>query len=150
SSESGDWLPPRLRGDSTSFAIRDQRTARLLRRNLGTIIADPSYEVHLSASARESEPLVEDTVIGQVDRLFAERLRPGDRFLLDGRCLQVRSLRPEESTLSVEEVSGRPVVPRWGGEGWPLSTELARRLYLLRVQAAESLREGPDALAQML
>src|SRR5262249_27876029 len=45
---------------------------------------------------------------------------------------------------------GRPVVPRWGGEGWPLSTELARRLYLLRVQAAESLREGPDALAQML
>ncbi|HEY1336526.1 MAG TPA: hypothetical protein VGF59_03410, partial [Bryobacteraceae bacterium] len=69
---------------------------------------------------------------------------------LDGRCLQVRSVRPEESVLSVEEVSGRPVVPRWGGEGWPLSTELARRLYLLRVQAAESLREGKDALRRML
>ncbi len=50
----------------------------------------------------------------------------------------------------MEEVAGRPIVPRWGGEGWPLSTELARRLYLLRVQAAESLREGPAALTQLL
>ncbi len=149
-SANSDWLPPRLRGDPASFTIRDSRTARLLRRNLGTIIADPAYEVHLSARDRENEPPIEDAVIGQVDRLFAERLRPGDRFLLDGRCLQVRSVRPEESILRVEEVSGRPVVPRWGGEGWPLSTELARRLYLLRVQAAESLREGKDALTRML
>jgi ATP-dependent Lhr-like helicase len=144
------WLPPRLRGDPTSFTILNQRTTRLLYRNLGTIVADPTYEVHLSARACESEPLAEDAVIGQVDRLFAERLHPGDRFLLDGRCLQVRSLLPEESVLRVEEVSGRPVVPRWAGEGWPLSTELARRLYLLRVQAAESLREGKDTLALML
>lgn len=92
----------------------------------------------------------EEIIIGEVDLRFAERLRPGDRFLLDGRCLQVRSLRPEESVLGVEEVSGRAVVPRWGGNGWPLSTQLARRLYLLRVQAAEALRDGPEALAQML
>ncbi|MGH7170450.1 MAG: hypothetical protein ACRELG_09260, partial [Gemmataceae bacterium] len=89
-------------------------------------------------------------LIGQVDRAFAERLRPGDRFLLDGRCLQVRSLRPEESLIQVEEVLGRPIVPRWGGEGWPLSTELAERLFLLRIQAAEALRDGPDALARLL
>jgi Lhr-like helicase len=52
--------------------------------------------------------------------------------------------------LLVEEVSGRPAVPRWGGEGWPLSPELARRLYLLRVQAAEALRDGPANLAALL
>jgi ATP-dependent Lhr-like helicase len=138
------WLPPRLRGDLASFTILDQRTARLLRRNLGTILADPTYEVWLAAENTE------DSLVGQVDRAFAERLRPGDRFLLDGRCLQVRSLRPEECTLRVEEVAGRPAAPRWGGEGWPLSTELARRLYLLRVQAAEALRDGPDSLAQLL
>jgi ATP-dependent Lhr-like helicase len=56
----------------------------------------------------------------------------------------------EESTLRVEEVMGRAAVPRWGGDGWPLSTELARRLYLLRVQASEALREGPRALAGLL
>lgn len=140
------WLPVRLRGEKENFTILNQRTARLLRRNLGTILADPVYEVRLASS----DPLAEDSSIGQVDRAFAERLHAGDRFLLDGRCLQVRSLRPEESRVRVEEVAGRPVVPRWGGEGWPLSTELAQRLYLLRVQAAEALREGSDALAGLL
>jgi ATP-dependent Lhr-like helicase len=143
---SGSLLPPRLRGAPQSFTILNQRTARLLRRNLGTILADPVYEVWLSARDFESD----ESRIGEVDRAFAERLRPGDRFLLDGRCLQVRSLRPEESRLSVKEVLGRPVVPRWGGDGWPLSTELAQRLYLLRVQAAEALRDGPEALARLL
>ncbi len=139
-------LPPRLRGEPASFTILNQRTARLLRRNLGTILADPVYEIWLSDRKLQTE----DSRIGEVDRVFAERLRVGDRFLLDGRCLQVRSLRPEESCLLVEEVLGRPIVPRWGGEGWPLSTELAERLYLLRVQAAEALRDGPEMLACLL
>jgi ATP-dependent Lhr-like helicase len=140
------WLPPRLRGEPGSFTILNQRTARVLRRNLGTILADPVYEVWLSAEGQRTE----ESRIGEVDRAFAERLRPGDRFLLDGRCLQVRSPRPEKSLLLVEEVAGRPIVPRWGGVGWPLSTELAQRLYLLRVHAAEALREGPEALARLL
>jgi ATP-dependent Lhr-like helicase len=144
------WLPPRLRGEPTSFTIINQRTARLLRRNLGTIVAEPVYEVWLSAGVRGAEALAEDALIGQVDRAFAERLHAGDRFLLDGRCLQVRALRPDESIVRVEEVVGRPRVPRWGGEGWPISTELAQRLYLLRVQAAEALRDGPQALTHLL
>jgi len=139
-------LPPRLRGEPTSFTILNQRTARLLRRNLGTILADPVYEIWLSDRKLQTK----DSRLGEVDRAFAERLRVGDRFLLDGRCLQVRSLRPEETCLLVEEVLGRPIVPRWGGDGWPLSTELAERLYLLRVQAAESLRDGPENLARLL
>jgi ATP-dependent Lhr-like helicase len=139
-------LPPRLRGEPASFTILNQRTARLLRRNLGTILADPVYEIWQSAGKLQTK----DSRIGEVDRAFAERLRVGDRFLLDGRCLQVRSLRPEESRLVAEEVLGRPIVPRWGGEGWPLSTELAERLYILRVQAAELLRDGPEMLAHLL
>jgi ATP-dependent Lhr-like helicase len=144
------WLPPRLQGDAASFAIRDGRTARLLRRNLGTILAEPTYEVRMPEPNPEADPDEAGTIVGQVDRAFAERLRPGDRFLLDGRCLQVRAVCPEESTLWVDEVAGRAAVPRWGGDGWPLSTELARRLYLLRIQAAETLRDGPVALARLL
>jgi ATP-dependent Lhr-like helicase len=83
-----------------------------------------------------------------VDEAFADRLQPGDRFLLDGRCLEYR--RREEGSLLVEEVLGRPRVPLWGGDGLALSPELARRLYAQRVQAAEALREGPDALAELL
>lgn len=144
-SEEGHWLPPRLRGDFTRFTILDALTSRLLRRNLGAIVADPVYEVRLNTDSCD-EPLA----IGQVDRAFAERLHSGDRFLLDGRCLQVRAVLPEASELEVEEVAGRPMAPRWGGDGWPLSTELARRLYLLRVQAAEALRDGADELMRLL
>jgi ATP-dependent Lhr-like helicase len=75
-------------------------------------------------------------------------LQAGDRFLLDGRCLEFR--RREGTTLIVDETPGRPATPRWGGDGLPLSTELARRLFLLRVQAAEALRDGPTALAELL
>jgi Lhr-like helicase len=41
-------------------------------------------------------------------------------------------------------------VPRWGGDGLPLSEELARRLYLARVRAAEALRDGRAALLALL
>jgi ATP-dependent Lhr-like helicase len=153
------WLPPRLRGGAGALSIRDKHTARLLRRNLGTILAEERAMVltpvgrdpatlslpHTLGEAREGGPWSE---IGDVDHTFAERLQPGDRFLLDGRCLEFR--RREGMTILVEEVAGRPAPPRWGGDGWPISPELARRLFLLRVQAAEALRDGPPALVELL
>ncbi len=140
------WLPPRLAGDGNGFRIRDRATARLVLRNLGTIVAEPRHEVLLfppDASADDS-----GTPVGTLDQPFAERLQPGDRFLLDGRCLQVRQRSGIQ--VEVEQVIGRPAVPRWGGDGWPLSPELARRLYVLRLQAAEALRDGPGALVDLL
>jgi ATP-dependent Lhr-like helicase len=86
--------------------------------------------------------------VGQVDEAFADRLLPGDRFLLDGRCLEFRRL--DGPALLVDEVTGRPVTPRWVGEAWPLCAGLARRLYVLRGQAAEAMRDGPEALADLL
>jgi ATP-dependent Lhr-like helicase len=141
--DAGDhpWLPARLQGDFTRLSIRDAGTARLLRRNLGTILDQPRCEILLGDENQSS-------AIGDVDEIFADRLQPGDRFLLDGRCLQVR--RREGATVYVDEVLGRAGVPRWGGDGWPLSTELARRLYLLRIGAAEAMREGPTALGDLL
>jgi ATP-dependent Lhr-like helicase len=83
-----------------------------------------------------------------VDQAFADRLQPGDRFLLDGRCLEMHDR--DWSFVRVTEVAGRPRAPRWGGDGVALSSELARRLYLLRLQAVEALRDGPEALAALL
>jgi ATP-dependent Lhr-like helicase len=88
------------------------------------------------------------SLVGEVDERFGDQLKPGDRFLLDGRCLEL--CRSDGADLLVDEVVGRPVVPRWGGEPRPLSRDLARRLYALRVQAAEALRDGSMALADML
>jgi ATP-dependent Lhr-like helicase len=138
------WLPARLRRQPDSFEIDGERTARLLRQNVGSILEDEARPVVLRG---EGEAPV-DLPVGEVDEAFAERLQPGDRFLLDGRCLEFR--RSEGQTLLVQEVPGRPAVPRWNGDGLPLSPDLANRLYLLRVQAAEALRHGPDALGRLL
>ncbi|MBV9124876.1 MAG: DEAD/DEAH box helicase, partial [Planctomycetes bacterium] len=131
------WLPARLRWHEDRFTIADPQTIRLLRRNLGTILAEEHWEVRFP----------EGPAVGQVEEAFAQQLNPGDRFLLDGRCLEVH--RCERQTVLVEEVGGRPLAPRWGGEGWPLSAELARRLYALRVEAAEALRDGPGGLRKL-
>jgi ATP-dependent Lhr-like helicase len=159
------WLPARVRDDGDCIRIRDERTARLLRRNLGTIIAEDTVQVTLRGGtfatcqadghvanvppqlSDEADPTLR-TVIGEVDEAFADRIQPGDRFLLDGRCLEVRTR--EGGELHVDEVVGRPQVPRWASEGWPLSPELAARLYVLRMQAAEALRDGPAHLAELL
>ncbi len=143
------WLPPRLHGDAAAFSIANERTARLLRRNLGTILAEERATVMTQAS-RDPEGSADPAwrEIGDVDQAFADRLQPGDRFLLDGRCLEFR--RRESETVLVSEAAGRPATPRWGGDGWPISPELARRLFLLRGQAADALRDGPPSLAEML
>jgi ATP-dependent helicase Lhr and Lhr-like helicase len=144
-----EWLPPRVQLSEDGFAVVDERTARLLRRNLGTILAEETIAVELAASPSMDESVAPLTLtVGEVEEAFAERLNPGDRFLLDGRCLEYR--RRHGNALVVEEVMGRPVVPRWGGDGWPLSPELAQRLYVLRLRAAEALREGAAALADLL
>ncbi len=154
------WLPARVREDGDCLRIRDARTARLLRRNLGTILAEEGVTVlrQPAGALTPTDPFSDEALerpaepppqpIGQVDEAFADRLQAGDRFLLDGRCLELR--RRQSGALLVEEVPGRPQVPRWGGDGLPLSPELAGRLYLLRIQAAEALREGPEALAELL
>jgi len=149
--EKHTWLPARLRWDDDEFTILDARTTRLLRRNIGTILAEEPRQVRLrneEGGTMNDESRSSFRLIGEVDESFAERLQPGDRFLLAGRCLEFR--HSEYSTLLVDEVIGKPAVPRWRGDGLPLAPELARRLYLLRIQAAEALREGPSVLADLL
>jgi ATP-dependent Lhr-like helicase len=143
------WLPARLRRDERGFTIRDRGTARLLRRNLGSIVADEQTPVMRRIPPQESaENEWSYRPVGEVTVAFAERLRPGDRFLLDGRCLECKA--PQADGVVVEEVTVRPAAPTWGGEGWPLSAELAQRLFRTRVQAAELLRDGCDRLAEFL
>jgi ATP-dependent Lhr-like helicase len=141
------WLPPRLRLSGTEFAILDRRTARIVRQNIGAILTDEPRPVCL-LDAPNANPSHALRAVGQLDELFADRLLPGDRFLLDGRCLEL--VRADGRTLLVREAGASPAAPRWLGAGPPLDRDLARRLYLLRSRAAETLRDGPEALAELL
>jgi len=140
------WLPARLTWEGNCFTIADARTAKLLRRNLGTILTEDSCTIALAAPT--SEDADRTLSLGEVDQVYAERLQPGDRFMLEGRCLQMR--KREESVVIVEETFGRPMAPRWLGTGAGMPGELARRIFLFRAQAAEVLRDGDDALRDWL
>jgi ATP-dependent Lhr-like helicase len=133
-----EWLPPRLAWNDGHFQIVDRRTMRLVRCNLGTIVADEPREVRS----------LEGVLIGHIDEPFADHLQPGDRFLLDGRCLEFRS--QGTSGLEVQEVPGRPMVPRWQSDGLPVSLDLAQRIYIMRQRACEALRDGIGALTRLL
>jgi ATP-dependent Lhr-like helicase len=134
-----EWLPARLQWAGGSFVLAEpKRTLRILRQNVGTIFGDQPWAVRSS----------EGRLIGHVEEAFADRLQAGDRFLLDGRCLEYR--RAAWLGVEVDEVPGRPAVPRWTSDAWPLALDLTRRVYLLRVRASEALRDGPAALMNLL
>jgi ATP-dependent Lhr-like helicase len=140
------WLPARLAWtDEGRFTIAGDAVAKLLRRNLGTIISDEGRTIRLIA---EEDGKQTPITLGSLDELFADRLQPGDRFVLGGRALEYR--RRERKALLVREAGGQPAPPRWGNSGWPLPAELARRLYLFRAEAVEMLRDGLDAFADWL
>jgi ATP-dependent Lhr-like helicase len=142
SQEGETWLPVRLRQQGEAWTIRDAKTAHWLRRNIGSILTEETRRVVVG------DEIANCNLIGEVDAAFGNQLQPGDRFLLDGRCLELR--RQVRRTLLVEEVFGRPPAPHWGGSGWPLSSELAERLFVLRSQMAETLRDNPATFAWML
>ncbi len=133
-----DWLPARLHWEGDRFHLADDRTLRILRRNLGTILGEPTCVVRLR----------DGPALGTLETTFVDRLNPGDRFLLDGRSLQF--VRLERETVWADEVTARPLTARWHSDGSPLSRTLAERLWLLRQQAAEALRHGGDTLEQLL
>lgn len=140
------WLPSRLAWtDDGRFTIASEALAKLLRRNLGTIVSDEPRAIRLLTEENGEE---KKTALGTLDELYADRLQPGDRFLLGGRPLEYR--RRDRAALLVREAGGQPAPPRWVSGGIALPAELVRRLFLFRAEAGEVLRDGPDALAAWL
>lgn len=96
------------------YGVSDARIAKRHRIAIGTIASDLSIQVK-SMNGR---------AIGTVEESFVARLKPGDRFLLGGRLLELVILR--DGTAWVRKGKGAPTaVPRWLGGRMPLSTELA-------------------------
>jgi ATP-dependent helicase Lhr and Lhr-like helicase len=140
------WLPARLAWTADGrFTIVSDAIAKLLRRNLGTIISDEARTIRL---VKQEDGVEKKTALGSLDELFADRLVPGDRFLLGGAAVEYR--RRERASLLVREAGGLPAPPRWESAGWPAAAELVRRLYEFRAAAADTLRDGADALAAWL
>ncbi|WP_426957106.1 ligase-associated DNA damage response DEXH box helicase [Muricoccus radiodurans] len=97
--------------------IRDVRTARQARMNLGTIVDTPMLKVRLRGGP----------VLGEVEEWFASTLEVGHCFIFAGQTLRYEGI--EALTMVVSRGGdGEPRVPAYAGARMPLSTQLSYRV----------------------
>ncbi len=132
------WTAPRLWKHQGRFGLRSRRVARWFRANVGTITSEESVRVD-----------IDGTLVGTLEGAYAERLQPGDRFVLDGRALEFRRL--DGLTVHAQPSGGGEAnLPRWSSDRQSLSAELARDLAAFRDHASKVHAEGPAALRAWL
>ena len=99
------------------WSLRDPRTARKLRMNIGTIADSETLPVRTRGRRQ----------LGEVEEAFAATLSPGDTFLIGGQTVRFDALR--ELTLVVTpEPSRQPKIAVFSGYRMSTSLELARRV----------------------
>jgi ATP-dependent Lhr-like helicase len=132
------WTAPRLWKTRGQFGLRSGRVRRWLWMNVGTIASEETLRVE-----------VDGQTLGTLESSYAERLQPGDRFLLDGRPLQVTCLR--DDSIAAQPAAGEPGLPRWTSDRPSLSPELAQQLAHFREEATRRLiAHGRDPLVAWL
>lgn len=84
------------------------------RMSIGTITSDDSMNVVFMSGER----------IGSLEESFIARLRPGDRFVFAGRCLELVRTKDMKAFVRLAPAKSG-TVPRWMGGRMPLSSELS-------------------------
>ena len=108
-------------GGQPLWQLRDPRTARRIRMNVGTIVEAETLGVKIGGRRGGGFKL------GEIEEAFAATLRPGDSFMIGGEAVQYKNIR--EMTVQVERGSARdPKVPVFAGSRMPISTALADRV----------------------
>ena len=127
--------------DFGRYTVLDASIASRHRMAIGTITSDMMVQVQYLSGGK----------IGFVEESFAAKLKPGDRFLLGGKLLQLEWIR--EGTVWVKKAKGNPnAVPRWLGGNMPLSSELAAGVRKLIDQMArrEQVPAPLNALSDLM
>ena len=132
------WSSPRIWKRNGWFGVRGRRVTRWFWTNVGTI-----------TSAETMQVLVDGVAIGTLEGAYAERLVPGDRFVLDGRSLEFH--RREGSVIQARAGGAEPGLPIWHSDRQSLSSELAHEVAEFRAEGARRLTlGGPLALRSWL
>lgn len=132
-------VPSRVRWVDERFLVRGKKTERIYRTNAGTIFEEDTRQVRSADDGRH---------LGRVPDAFATRLQPGDRFLLEGRSMEVT--HGDADGLKVKSAGGMPTFTRWAGRLWAMPQALAERIWLLRLRCHDAILDGPDRLLQLL
>lgn len=113
------------------LVLASPRVARDFYQNIGTIASESMVQVRLGRKN-----------LGQVEESFAKGLRPGDVFVLNGRCVRLVETRFLTAKVAAAE-SSLPTVPRWNANKMPLASGLAAEVGRLRTEVAHRLNPDP-------
>lgn len=101
------------------WGLRDPRTARQIRMNLGTIIDTDKLKVRFKGRGGQS--------LGEIEEGFAATLSPGDTFLIGGQIVRYENMR--EMTVEVSPRPNKePKIATYVGYKWTTSVKLATRI----------------------
>lgn len=113
--------------DGGHLVLTSPRVARTFYQNIGTINTESMVQVRLNRRN-----------LGQVEESFMKGIRPGDVFVLNGRC--VRLVKAHLLTAQVVRADNAlPTVPRWYANKMPLASGLASEVVRLRTEVAKRL-----------
>ncbi len=105
------------------WQLRDPRSARLIRMNIGTIQDADLLKVRMRRN-RGGKPL------GEVEEGFAASLTPGDTFLIGGQIVKYEGLR--ETVVEVSrDAAKKPKIATFAGTKFATSTQLSQRILSL-------------------
>jgi ATP-dependent Lhr-like helicase len=110
--------------------------ARRHRMSVGTIVSDAQIAVRF----------LRGPSLGSVEESFLARLKPGDRFTLGGRALELVRVRDLVAWVR-RAPNAEASVPRWSGARLPLSAELAALVRERLGEAARDVHRGPEMAA---
>ena len=117
------------------WQLRDPRTARELRMNIGTIVDAEKLKVRRRGRG--------GATLGEVEESFAATLAPGDTFLLGGQVLRYDRLR--EMVVEVTPQPGRePKIAVYSGLKFATSTRLSQRMLAIIADPARHAALPPD------
>jgi len=121
------------------LVVPSRATMGLYAQNVGTITAEMNVKVRLVGGG----------ALGTVEEAFASILKPGDRFVLGGRC--VAFSHSEGMTIHVHPSDGQlPTVPRWFSGSMAMADGLCRQMRVFRAAARGIAPAGAGAIARML
>ena len=114
------------------WKLRDPRTSRSIRMNVGTIVDTETLMVRLRGQR---------AALGKVEEAFAATLSKGDRFLIGGEVVRYEGLREMTVEVSRRE-GGRPKIAVFMGTKFSTSTLLMERVMaILRAEEWPGLPE---------
>ncbi|MDP1667499.1 ligase-associated DNA damage response DEXH box helicase [Phaeovulum sp.] len=111
----------RLMRRDDRWTLRDPRSARDLRMNIGTIVETETVKVRMRRGG---------TPLGEIEEAFAATLSPGDSFLIGGQVVRFEGLN--ELTVEVSHSAARrPKIAVFSGSKFSTSTRLSARILAL-------------------